>query len=201
MKWEVGCRKWQTHLISFHPDYTFWFYTNTFTLLKAKLNVLHYADCVEDDFRWKRPLDTLSVRIKIHFPSCKKRHTDDYIYHLHENRIRSGESKRKNKPKIWKQKKMNETQIWFFLLLPLILAKCLCIVCMWGEGLGKRVFMFISLFVGALEIGSKSKLRNEWTIRIWCHSDGFDSNFVPFDAILLAIRTHWDVSIYSSFCF
>lgn len=86
----------------------------------------------------------------------------------------------KNSYEIWKEIKVNENQIWF-LLMPLIFPKCFCVsVCVCISGLILSSFCFsVRLLRFQCHIESKSKLRNERGICIWCHSDGFDSIFFP----------------------
>lgn len=78
------------------------------------------------------------------------------------------------------QIKVNGNEIWF-LLIPLILPKCLCL-CVWERMRCSFCFSVASLSVSKCRIETKSKLRNEWGTCIWCHPDGFDSNFFRSDA-------------------
>lgn len=78
------------------------------------------------------------------------------------------------------QIKVNGNEIWF-LLIPLILPKCLCL-CVWERMRCSFCFSVGSLSVSKCRIETKSKLHNEWGTCIWCHSDGFDSNFFRSDA-------------------
>ena len=100
---------------------------------------------------------------------------DGFIFHLHENHIFTTNDRKKYK--IWKQIKVNGNQIWF-LLIPLILSKWLCVDIVDARIDSVEITQWMNIRMFVISNGKKERKREQEN----------ESEFIRISFIVVVLR-------------